>query len=75
MSRSVTVKVSSRNQIAVPKVARERLDIQDGCSGCHGLTGQTGAANEQTTTLRPVLLNHRNGRVKGDVGVRIWEVE
>ena len=30
MSRSVTVKVSSRNQIAVPKVARERLDIQSG---------------------------------------------
>jgi AbrB family looped-hinge helix DNA binding protein len=30
MSGPVTVKVSSRNQIAVPKVARERLDIQSG---------------------------------------------
>ena len=30
MSERVTVKVSSRNQIAVPKVARERLNIQSG---------------------------------------------
>jgi len=30
MSRSVSVKVSSRYQIAVPRVARERLNIQRG---------------------------------------------
>ena len=30
MSRPVSVKVSSRYQIAVPRVARERLNIQSG---------------------------------------------
>jgi len=30
MSQSVSVKVSSRYQIAVPRIARERLDIKSG---------------------------------------------
>ena len=30
MSQSVSVKVSSRYQIAVPRIARERLDIRSG---------------------------------------------
>jgi AbrB family looped-hinge helix DNA binding protein len=30
MSDPVTVKVSSRNQIAVPRIARDRLDIKSG---------------------------------------------
>jgi AbrB family looped-hinge helix DNA binding protein len=30
MVRTVSVKVSSRYQIAVPRIARERLDIQSG---------------------------------------------
>jgi len=30
MSQAVTVKVSSRNQITVPRIARERLNIQSG---------------------------------------------
>ena len=30
MSQAVSVKVSSRNQIVVPRIARERLNIQSG---------------------------------------------